>query len=274
MGRTFASMRPRVFPAEDSAGRVAADGSRGASMRPRVFPAEDRATGHATASTCGRFNEAAGIPRGRLGDVNRITGDIRASMRPRVFPAEDGRALPVVPRAVPASMRPRVFPAEDRARTASPGPRSSNASMRPRVFPAEDEALYGDFSPPHVRFNEAAGIPRGRLRHGGARDGAQYASMRPRVFPAEDTLANDATKAVSIASMRPRVFPAEDTRPRPRPRRPPPRFNEAAGIPRGRPRDRLAARRNLQPGFNEAAGIPRGRLPNVRVSCGDLGRLQ
>ena len=58
--------------------------------------------------------------------------------------------------------------------------------------------------------------------------------------------------------MRPRVFPAED-RPTPaRLRSTFHRFNEAAGIPRGR---RVAATGVLVPpaGFNEAAGIPRGR---------------
>ena len=59
-------------------------------------------------------------------------------------------------------------------------------------------------------FNEAAGIPRGRLVALAARHARSRASMRPRVFPAEDGLQ--------------RVSPAE--------RRP--RFNEAAGIPRGR----------------------------------------
>ena len=59
-------------------------------MRPRVFPAEDppRAGGRATRR--GRFNEAAGIPRGRHAEARaeeREPGE--ASMRPRVFPAED-----------------------------------------------------------------------------------------------------------------------------------------------------------------------------------------
>ena len=36
-------------------------------MRPRVFPAEDYRRAHRAACiTGGRFNEAAGIPRGRL----------------------------------------------------------------------------------------------------------------------------------------------------------------------------------------------------------------
>ena len=35
-------------------------------------------------------------------------------------------------------------------------------------------------------FNEAAGIPRGRLAHRVKRDIAKLPSMRPRVFPAED----------------------------------------------------------------------------------------
>ena len=59
-------MRPRVFPAEDVRPRTERDQPRYASMRPRVFPAEDSRT--ASGRTAGRrsFNEAAGIPRGRL----------------------------------------------------------------------------------------------------------------------------------------------------------------------------------------------------------------
>ena len=34
-------------------------------MRPRVFPAEDKMTRPAFARNSSRFNEAAGIPRGR-----------------------------------------------------------------------------------------------------------------------------------------------------------------------------------------------------------------
>ena len=42
----------------------------------------------ATVSVC--FNEAAGIPRGRLEvAVRGVVPRVRASMRPRVFPAED-----------------------------------------------------------------------------------------------------------------------------------------------------------------------------------------
>ena len=61
-----ASMRPRVFPAENTA-----NGGHGtirdtASMRPRVFPAENRSASvaHRCVQSC--FNEAAGIPRGKL----------------------------------------------------------------------------------------------------------------------------------------------------------------------------------------------------------------
>ena len=51
-----------------------------------------------SASTaCRRFNEAAGIPRGRLqGVFARVLQEAHASMRPRVFPAEDmGRAVTI-----------------------------------------------------------------------------------------------------------------------------------------------------------------------------------
>ena len=59
--------------------------------------------------------------------------------------------------------------------------------------------------------------------------------------------------------MRPRVFPAED----PVDGVPLPRsdagFNEAAGIPRGRPTPRRRTWMRRIHRFNEAAGIPRGR---------------
>ena len=83
-------------------------------------------------------------------------------MRPRVFPAEDARNVKFLERAHAASMRPRVFPAEDL-------PRAGAGGQRP---------------PP--RFNEAAGIPRGRRVLLKTFSGHQPASMRPRVFPAED----------------------------------------------------------------------------------------
>ena len=40
------------------------------------------------------FNEAAGIPRGRLYVDSRVVGVAAASMRPRVFPAEDDVIMP------------------------------------------------------------------------------------------------------------------------------------------------------------------------------------
>ena len=74
--------------------------------------------------------------------------------------------------------------------------------------------------------------------------------------------------------MRPRVFPAEDThirRLRHSKRR---GFNEAAGIPRGRPSGATAATLP-QLGFNEAAGIPRGRLSiHMKVLIGNDFLLQ
>ena len=59
-------------------------------------------------------------------------------------------------------------------------------------------------------FNEAAGIPRGRLVTAESPTLHGLASMRPRVFPAEDS-------ATSFVSGTPTTS-----------------FNEAAGIPRGR----------------------------------------
>ena len=59
-------MRPRVFPAEDIEVDAHFFEPRLASMRPRVFPAEDVRGTHTPAWSSSGFNEAAGIPRGRL----------------------------------------------------------------------------------------------------------------------------------------------------------------------------------------------------------------
>ena len=156
-------------------------------MRPRVFPAEDTRKDVCNRRSHPCFNEAAGIPRGRRCRDARVSDGDRASMRPRVFPAEDAasRAYPMARPA--ASMRPRVFPAEDAIReppqrppqTASMRPRvfpaedvgrpgrvergRHPASMRPRVFPAEDAVATSSRHADAPGFNEAAGIPRGRL---------------------------------------------------------------------------------------------------------------
>ena len=181
-----------------------------------------------------------------------------ASMRPRVFPAEDAPLADRYAAGPLASMRPRVFPAEDEFIDFD-SCRACRASMRPRVFPAEDPRRRVVHHGPPSRFNEAAGIPRGRRVGGQDPEGCPDASMRPRVFPAEDTGSMVGCRRNRRASMRPRVFPAEDSRATRRAlRRASDRFNEAAGIPRGRhhqhPRSFLCPT-----GFNEAAGIPRGR---------------
>ena len=68
-------MRPRVFPAEDASWSGWRHLRQGASMRPRVFPAEDRAVVGPCAFIACRFNEAAGIPRGRrLATPKAISG--------------------------------------------------------------------------------------------------------------------------------------------------------------------------------------------------------
>ena len=156
-------------------------------MRPRVFPAEDRPVDAGRAARATRFNEAAGIPRGRRPPRPGGSTTPKASMRPRVFPAEDAQQRMVKYQTDLASMRPRVFPAEDPPR---------------RPWPSTRRA----------RFNEAAGIPRGRhRRYRDRRGGLRRASMRPRVFPAEDAaVRRDRGGPGHDASMRPRVFPAED----------------------------------------------------------------
>ena len=137
---------------------------------------------------------------------------------------------------------------------------SNWASMRPRVFPAEDSPVSGLRHSASWCFNEAAGIPRGRHPEAPRRrPPGRRASMRPRVFPAEDGEGIDEGVGGLVASMRPRVFPAEDCSRSPIRRRGRGRFNEAAGIPRGRPwRGARPPCRSWR--FNEAAGIPRGRL--------------
>ena len=82
--------------------------------------------------------------------------------------------------------------------------------MRPRVFPAEDEQATDVYHDSLVCFNEAAGIPRGRLFVDYELDAVRHASMRPRVFPAEDAKQGETSSTGKSASMRPRVFPAED----------------------------------------------------------------
>ena len=157
-------------------------------MRPRVFPAEDdRPRQHLHARYPG-FNEAAGIPRGRrparLRPSFRRRGFNEAAGIPRGRPAARAwtnlpgrsrfneaagiprgrrRRRPLWQAPVPrASMRPRVFPAEDE-RDGRSERDAERASMRPRVFPAEDGATAARWWGPTSRFNEAAGIPRGRL---------------------------------------------------------------------------------------------------------------
>ena len=82
-------------------------------MRPRVFPAEDHQPVSLRQRDARRFNEAAGIPRGRHGPLRACLPKLMASMRPRVFPAEDQRQCQRQVTLMQASMRPRVFPAED-----------------------------------------------------------------------------------------------------------------------------------------------------------------
>ena len=162
-------------------------------MRPRVFPAEDLTLTSPADDRQPRFNEAAGIPRGRPPRMRRPS-------RPPPKRFNEAAGIPrgrppgpqvVGPRLEDASMRPRVFPAEDLAGDSGER-RHGSASMRPRVFPAEDPA--GRPHPPRPE---------------------PHASMRPRVFPAEDPVGPTRVGGRRWASMRPRVFPAEDRPPRP-----------------------------------------------------------
>ena len=121
--------------------------------------------------------------------------------------------------------------------------------MRPRVFPAEDGDRLLVHATSYPCFNEAAGIPRGRLTVPPSNRYLSGASMRPRVFPAEDPKFGDRVPGRSK------------------------RFNEAAGIPRGRP-TRTAASFVVTSRFNEAAGIPRGRLMGGELPVALAAQLQ
>ena len=145
-----------------------------ASMRPRVFPAEDPSSRNCASDRLRwpSFNEAAGIPRGRRLRTRwstRVVKPAGASMRPRVFPAEDADSrYTITPCLVRTSFNEAAgIPRGRRRRWATrlqpPGRRE--ASMRPRVFPAEDHCIPARFESSRLPcgcFNEAAGIPRGR----------------------------------------------------------------------------------------------------------------
>ena len=130
-------------------------------MRPRVFPAEDLEPVHAIVQLLCRFNEAAGIPRGRRPRVSGSCRFARCFNEAAGIPRGRRRRPELHPPARDASMRPRVFPAEDVLRARGVRLRRE-ASMRPRVFPAEDVFNGTPHTAASVGFNEAAGIPRGR----------------------------------------------------------------------------------------------------------------
>ena len=136
------------------------------------------------------FNEAAGIPRGRLIPPAKsrsfCVGFNEAAGIPRGRPESRGRA------------------------GRAGGGRFNEAAGIPRGRQGNPRL---DRSNPRS-FNEAAGIPRGRpAETASARAAAEVASMRPRVFPAEDGgMGIRGSSGNRPASMRPRVFPAEDNK--------------------------------------------------------------
>ena len=90
-----------------------------ASMRPRVFPAEDDLL--ALCKPCHQigFNEAAGIPRGRpVGSLHLSAGQRCFNEAAGIPRGRLGMSVYNGLRIVTASMRPRVFPAEDLSRPA------------------------------------------------------------------------------------------------------------------------------------------------------------
>ena len=195
-------------------------------MRPRVFPAEDLLvrSPRTARRTRDRFNEAAGIPRGRPtprayqtqdehAGFNEAAGIPRGRRRSR-HPGGRGETGPRrfneaagIPRGrrTQTQRTLRIWRTGWSFNEAAGIPRgrprhtssslsllnTGQASMRPRVFPAEDmrKGGVGYWTKRRCRFNEAAGIPRGRPGDVGPLGSSLHlrlASMRPRVFPAED----------------------------------------------------------------------------------------
>ena len=113
-------MRPRVFPAEDTASRRWRASRRSSFNEAAGIPRGRLSSSGMTARATSRsFNEAAGIPRGRRhpprADCSRPTCFNEAAGIPRGRPAGLARGA----EKVEASMRPRVFPAEDISRRAA-----------------------------------------------------------------------------------------------------------------------------------------------------------
>ena len=229
-------------------------------MRPRVFPAEDdRGATRAARPARRSFNEAAGIPRGRL------TGCGAPSHAPTCFNEAAG-----IPRGRPATSKLETLYnrrfneaagiPRGRRRPRCRCPRMGYASMRPRVFPAEDRTARATANRTPPSFNEAAGIPRGRLdkRDRGLREIIGSFNEAAGIPRGRRSATTRRVPAESLASMRPRVFPAEDDAGAGTRASADQCFNEAAGIPRGR-RSRRTPSRGRSRRFNEAAGIPRGR---------------
>ena len=131
--------------------------------------------------------------------------------------------------------------------------------MRPRVIPAENPAEQRMETLSAVRFNEAAGNPRGKRRD-------RSLSQFPSLDRFNEAAGNPRGKRCSTnrhtssggASMRPRVIPAENLLHDGRRRCRRSGFNEAAGNPRGK-QELVSSLSLLLSRFNEAAGNPRGK---------------
>ena len=126
-----------------------------ASMRPRVFPAEDPRDLSASVSKVYSFNEAAGIPRGRPVDrreiLHRTACFNEAAGIPRGRPPPGRRRHRQSRRFNEAAGIPR---GRRRVRAVSEG-HVQHASMRPRVFPAEDATEGSGCRDGGSGFNEA-----------------------------------------------------------------------------------------------------------------------
>ena len=106
-------MRPRVFPAEDGT-KLTTCPSRSSSFNEAAGIPRGRllASFILPSGLCG-FNEAAGIPRGRRMRRHRLASAIRSFNEAAGIPRGRPPDLLEVHQRDQASMRPRVFPAED-----------------------------------------------------------------------------------------------------------------------------------------------------------------
>ncbi len=113
-GLHAASMRPRLYTAENLLTSYLYSQATVASMRPRLYTAENSRMPPCTTTQPSRFNEAAALHRGKLGEaVADLHVEAAASMRPRLYTAENAGKGDDDGDQQDASMRPRLYTAEN-----------------------------------------------------------------------------------------------------------------------------------------------------------------